>query len=110
MLKVHPQNVIPLAKDMGIESPLPEVNSLVLGTGEVFPLEMASGYSNTPLVKKLGIREGFIIAIVDAPGTTRPRWGACRKVSRFWRDSKARSTSSTFSPGKGEVLRLQFPV
>jgi len=28
---------------------------------------MASGYSNTPLVKKLGIREGFIIAIVDAP-------------------------------------------
>jgi len=47
MLKVHPQNVIPLAYDMGIsrEPPLPEVNSLVLGTGEVFPLDMASGYS-----------------------------------------------------------------
>src|SRR2546422_6187482 len=44
------------------------------------------------------------------PGTTRPRWGACRKVSGFWRDSRARSTSSTFSPGKGEVLRLRFPV
>ena len=28
---------------------------------------MASGYSNTPLVQKLGIREGFKIAIVDAP-------------------------------------------
>src|SRR5204862_335535 len=27
MLKVQPENVIPLAKDMGIESPLPEVNS-----------------------------------------------------------------------------------
>src|SRR2546422_6295 len=44
------------------------------------------------------------------PGTTRSRWGACRKVSRFWRDSRARSTSSTFSPGKSEVLRLRFPV
>jgi hypothetical protein len=28
---------------------------------------MASGYSNTPSVQKLGIREGFKIAIVDAP-------------------------------------------
>jgi len=45
MLKVHPQNVIPLAHAMGITSDLPEVNSLVLGTGEVFPLDMASGYS-----------------------------------------------------------------
>ena len=45
MLKVHPQNVIPLAHAMGITTDLPEVNSLVLGTGEVFPLDMASGYS-----------------------------------------------------------------
>ncbi|MEY2423327.1 MAG: penicillin-binding protein [Acidimicrobiaceae bacterium] len=45
MLKVHPQNVIPLATQMGITTPLPEVNSLVLGTGDVFPLDMASGYS-----------------------------------------------------------------
>jgi penicillin-binding protein 1A len=45
MLKVRPQSVIPLAYEMGITPPLPEVNSLVLGTGEVFPLDMASGYS-----------------------------------------------------------------
>ena len=45
MLQVRPQNVIPLAAEMGITSELPEVNSLVLGTGEVFPLDMASGYS-----------------------------------------------------------------
>ena len=30
---------------MGITTDLPQVNSLVLGTGEVFPLDMASGYS-----------------------------------------------------------------
>jgi penicillin-binding protein 1A len=45
MLQVRPQNVIPLAHEMGITSDLPEVNSLVLGTGEVFPIDMASGYS-----------------------------------------------------------------
>jgi penicillin-binding protein 1A len=45
MMKVHPQNVIPLAYKMGITTDLPEVNSLVLGTGGVFPLDMASGYS-----------------------------------------------------------------
>jgi penicillin-binding protein 1A len=45
MMKVHPQNVIPLAHKMGITTDLPEVNSLVLGTGNVFPLDMASGYS-----------------------------------------------------------------
>ena len=50
MMKVGYPNVIPLAYEMGISAPpnappLPEVNSLVLGTGEVFPLDMASGYS-----------------------------------------------------------------
>jgi penicillin-binding protein 1A len=47
MIKVGYQNVIPVAYDMGISrtANLPEVNSLVLGTGEVFPLDQASGYS-----------------------------------------------------------------
>jgi penicillin-binding protein 1A len=45
MMKVGPKNVIPLAHEMGITTDLPEVNSLVLGTGGVFPLDMASGYS-----------------------------------------------------------------
>jgi penicillin-binding protein 1A len=45
MLKVHPQNVVPLAHDLGITSDLPEVNALVLGAGEVYPIDMASAYS-----------------------------------------------------------------
>jgi penicillin-binding protein 1A len=45
MVKVRPENVIPLAHDMGITSDLPEVNSLVLGSGEVYPIDMASAYS-----------------------------------------------------------------
>jgi hypothetical protein len=31
------------------------------------PFEMVAGYSGTPLVKKLGIREGMILALLDAP-------------------------------------------
>ena len=34
-----------MAEQMGVKSPLPAVNSLVLGTAEVSPLEMASAYS-----------------------------------------------------------------
>ncbi len=44
MVKVGPANVIPLAHAMGIESSLPEVNALVLGSADVSPLEMASAY------------------------------------------------------------------
>ena len=45
MTKVKPENVVPLADAMGITTQLPEVNSLVLGGGEVYPIDMASAYS-----------------------------------------------------------------
>ncbi len=45
MVKVGPQNVVPLAQSMGITTKLDPVASLVLGSEEVFPLDMASGYS-----------------------------------------------------------------
>ncbi len=45
MLDVGPDKVVDLAKKLGIESPLPPVNSLVLGAGEVSVLDMASAYS-----------------------------------------------------------------
>ena len=32
---------------------------------------MPAGYSGTPLVKKLGIKEGFTVATVDEPGEFR---------------------------------------
>ncbi|MFP5256625.1 MAG: transglycosylase domain-containing protein [Acidimicrobiia bacterium] len=45
MLEVGPQAVVDLANQMGITAELPAVNSLVLGTGEVSVLDMASAYS-----------------------------------------------------------------
>jgi len=45
MLEVGPSSVVDLAKQLGVAAPLPTVNSLVLGTGEVSVLDMASGFS-----------------------------------------------------------------
>ncbi|MEX2655315.1 MAG: transglycosylase domain-containing protein [Acidimicrobiia bacterium] len=46
-LEVGPQNVLDMARRMGVTSPdLEAVPSIVLGTGAISPLEMASAYSN----------------------------------------------------------------
>jgi penicillin-binding protein 1A len=45
MLEVGPQNVVETANRLGITSELPAVNSLVLGTGEVSPYEMAGAFA-----------------------------------------------------------------
>jgi len=46
-LKVGPDNILNMARRMGITSPdLSAVPSIVLGTGAVSPLEMASAFSN----------------------------------------------------------------
>jgi len=45
MVKVHPENVVPVAQSMGITTKLDPFVSLVLGSEEVFPIDMASAYS-----------------------------------------------------------------
>ena len=44
ILEVGPDKVVRAAHDMGIESDLPAVPSLTLGTADVTPIEMASAY------------------------------------------------------------------
>lgn len=34
-----------------------------------------AGYSGTPLIKKLGIKEGFVVALIDAPKNFRKELG-----------------------------------
>ncbi len=68
MVKVGPQNVVPLAESMGITTQLPVVNSLVLGGGEVFPLDMASGYS-TWAHRGVHIQPTAIIKVERPDGT-----------------------------------------
>ena len=45
MLEVGPGNVATLANQLGVSAELPAVPSLVLGSGDVSPLDMAVGYS-----------------------------------------------------------------
>ncbi len=45
MVEVGPRSVVELANRLGISAELPEVNALVLGSGEVSVLDMASAYS-----------------------------------------------------------------
>jgi penicillin-binding protein 1A len=45
MLEVGPANVAALANRLGVSAELPVVPSLVLGSGDVSPLDMAVGYS-----------------------------------------------------------------
>lgn len=45
MLDVGPRNVVDLARRLGIQTPLPAVPSLALGSGAVTPLDMASAYA-----------------------------------------------------------------
>jgi penicillin-binding protein 1A len=45
MLKLGASNVVEMAKNLGITTPLAPNNSLVLGSGEVSVLDMASAYS-----------------------------------------------------------------
>ncbi|HEY2813413.1 MAG TPA: transglycosylase domain-containing protein [Acidimicrobiales bacterium] len=68
MAKVKPENVVPLAEQMGITTQLPVVDSLVLGGGEVFPLDMASGYS-TWAHRGVHITPTAIVKVVRPDGT-----------------------------------------
>ena len=45
MLQVGPENVVNMAHQLGITSNIPAVPSLVLGSGDVSPFEMAVAYS-----------------------------------------------------------------
>jgi penicillin-binding protein 1A len=45
MLEVGPEAVVDMAKQLGVSAELPPVNSLVLGTGEVSVLDMATAFS-----------------------------------------------------------------
>lgn len=65
--EVGPDKIVEVAHRMGIESELPEVLSIVLGSGSVSPLEMASAYSNFA-TNGLHAEPYLISRILDAAG------------------------------------------
>jgi membrane peptidoglycan carboxypeptidase len=66
-LAVGPDKIVDVAHRMGIESDIPDVPSVVLGSGAVSPLEMASAYSSFATNGRWA-RPYLVSRIVDARG------------------------------------------
>ena len=91
-----PAKLVDVANRMGITSALPEVCSLVLGTGEVFPLDMAAAFG---VLANRGVRcPPYAVAkVVDRNGRTLTRGGGdCDRVLE--RGVAARATSLLRGP------------
>ncbi len=58
MVALGPQSVVGMAERLGVSAPLPAVNSLVLGSGEVSVLDMAAAYST---IANQGVRYAPIL-------------------------------------------------
>ena len=79
ILEVGPENVVKAAHDMGIESELPAVPSLTLGTADVTPIEMASAYQT--LANDGKHCEAYAVAkVVDADGVLYRHKPSCKQV------------------------------
>ncbi len=67
MVDLSPQTVVQMANDLGVSAELPEVNALVLGSGEVSVLDMAASYST---IANQGVRFSPVLIerIEDADG------------------------------------------
>lgn len=76
-----PNNVVEAANRMGIQSALPEVCSITLGTGEVSPLEMASAYQ-TLANEGVHCRPFGIRRVEDRNGkaVVKQKKGSCKEV------------------------------
>ncbi len=78
MEKAGLKNIINLAQNMGIETKLPEIGSLSLGTAELSLLEMARAYTTFPNYGK-PVHEVFITKIVSREGENLPIFAEVNK-------------------------------
>lgn len=79
ILEVGAEHVVEAAHDMGIESPLPAVPSLTLGTADVTPIEMAAAFQ-TLANEGVHCEPYAIEKVVDAPGTLYRHEPRCKRV------------------------------
>ena len=79
ILEVGPDKVVRAAHDMGIESDLPAVPSLTLGTADVTPIEMASAYQTLANDGK-HCEPYTVTKVVDAGGVLYRHKPVCKQV------------------------------
>ena len=79
ILEVGPEQVVEAAHDMGIESDLPAVPSLTLGTADVTPIEMAAAYQT--LANDGRHCDAYAVAkVVDDDGVLYRHKPVCKQV------------------------------
>ena len=78
MVDLSPGTVVQMANNLGVSADLPEVNALVLGSGEVSVLDMAASYSTIAnqgvryepiLIERIEDRDGNVICWYPVNGT-----------------------------------------
>ncbi len=111
MLEVGPANVVALAEQLGVETPLPAVNALVLGSGDVSVLDMASAYSTFArrgeqidpvfITKVEQVRDGEVKTLFQASGTGEQvmRRGDADQLNWILRQVVLGGTGSGANPG-----------
>ncbi len=110
---VGPQQIVERADDLGITSPMKPNASLVLGTAEVSPLEMAAAYST---LARGGTRipPRLIAKVTDTDGrvleTGRASDGAARAVRDRTADIVTEVLQQVVERGTGTAARLDRPA
>lgn len=70
-----------------------------------------AGYSTTPLIKKLGIREGFSVGFVNAPKGFKKELGALPPGVKIFASNLTKPIDLIlFFVGNEAMLRISFPV
>ncbi|WP_436796411.1 transglycosylase domain-containing protein [Actinospongicola halichondriae] len=111
MLEVGPANVVALAERLGVKTPLPAVNSLVLGSGDVSVLDMANAYSTFArrgeavepvfITKVEQVRDGEVKTLFQASGKGEQvmRRGDADQLNWILRQVVLGGTGSGANPG-----------
>ena len=109
--KIGPQDVIDLARDMGITSPLMPVPSLALGTSETTLLEMTSAYAtladmgvhrNVTSITSISDRSGDLIATFPSEPD--------RVLSEQTSYTMVRMLQKAVNEGTGGLIRSRFGI
>ncbi len=106
--EIGPDKLLDMAKDLGVSAPLRPVASLVLGTVEVAPIDIASAYS-TLARRGERITPQFIDSIQTADGKVLYRRNATRTrvLSREQADTVNTALTQVVEHGTGVNARLK---
>lgn len=111
MMEVGPSDAVSMAASLGIDSPLCQCPSTVLGTNDVHPLEMASAYG-TFATRGLRVEPAFVTKVAEADGTVvyQHEHSQERVIDEFVADRVNDVLQDVVSHGTGVNARIGRPA